>query len=83
MDLKDRTFEEVLGRLEVVVRELEDGRAPLEQALELYAEGIQLSRECYSRLEAADQRISVLQAGEGGELWLKPVESPVPRGDQG
>ena len=75
-----KTFEEVLGRLEEVVRELEDGRVPLEQALELYAEGINLSRECYSRLEAAGQRISVLQAGENGDLCLKPVAPPETKG---
>lgn len=82
MELKDKNFEEVLGRLEAVVRELEDGRVPLEQALELYAEGINLSRECYSRLEAAGQRIAVLQAGEDGELGLRPVDPPAARGDQ-
>ena len=72
---KDISFEEAIGRLEKVVRELEDGRLPLERALELFAEGIGLSRICSGHLEAAEQRILVLTADEKGGLTLKESDA--------
>lgn len=72
---KEMTFEEAIVRLEAVVRELEDGRLPLERALEIFAEGIGLSRICKRRLEDAEQRISILAADEKGAITFKEVNS--------
>jgi len=69
------TFEEALAMLEAAVRELESGKLPLEKALELFEKGISLSSFCHRQLEAAEQRISVLIAGETGEPVLKEVPS--------
>ncbi|MDA8096849.1 MAG: exodeoxyribonuclease VII small subunit [Desulforudis sp.] len=60
----ERTFEESLKRLEEVVRRLEDGRIPLEDALDLYAEGVLLARRCHGLLEDAEQRIQTLSVNE-------------------
>lgn len=60
------TFEQALGRLEEVVRELESNQLPLDRALELFAEGISLSKYCNNCLEQAEQKISILMAD--GEL---------------
>ena len=43
---KELSFEKAIARLEEIVRELEDGRLPLENALELFEEGVGLSRIC-------------------------------------
>lgn len=67
------SFEEAMSRLEEVVRELEDGRLPLERALELFAEGIGLSKICSSHLEDAEQRILVLTADDKGVIALKEI----------
>lgn len=72
---KEMTFEEAITRLESVVRELENGRLPLERALELFAEGIGLSRICSRHLEEAEQRICILTADEKGEITLKEIDS--------
>lgn len=72
---KEISFEEAMARLENVVRELEDGRLPLEKALELFAEGIELSRVCNQHLEAAEQRIAILTVDEKGGLTLKETGS--------
>ncbi|ABO49610.1 Exodeoxyribonuclease VII small subunit [Desulforamulus reducens MI-1] len=66
MKAEKKTFEEALARLEQVVRELELTQLPLDQALELFAEGITLSKYCNSCLEQAEQKISMLMAD--GEL---------------
>jgi exodeoxyribonuclease VII small subunit len=67
---KPISFEEALSRLENVVQKLEDGRLSLEGALELFAEGIKLSKICNRHLEDAEQRISILatDARDGIEL---------------
>lgn len=68
---KEMSFEKAIARLEEVVRELEDGRLPLDRALELYAEGVNLSIVCSGHLEAAEQRIYLLTSDEKGRLSLK------------
>jgi exodeoxyribonuclease VII small subunit len=61
-----QTFEASLAALEQIVRELEQGELPLERSLELFEQGVRLSRECQERLQAAERRIEVLlRDGEG------------------
>ncbi len=70
------SFEESLQELEAVVRLLERGDAPLEEALQAFERGVALSRRCQSLLDQAEQRVQVLiaderggfQAGDAGEL---------------
>ena len=57
---KTKSFEASLEALEQIVRELEDGDLPLEKSLELFEQGIRLSRECQERLGQAERRIEVL-----------------------
>lgn len=74
LEKKGPSFEAAIARLEAVVRELEDGGLSLERALELFAEGISLSRICSGHLESAEQRVAVLIEGENGEMTLKAYE---------
>jgi exodeoxyribonuclease VII small subunit len=55
-----RTFEEALSELEVIVRDLEDGSTGLEEALARYEAGIGLLKHCYGQLRLAEQRIMLL-----------------------
>lgn len=50
-------FEEALARLESIVEELEDDSISLEKSIDLYEEGIELSRLCTQTLEEAELRI--------------------------
>jgi len=52
-----RSFEEALSRLEEIVTKLEDNAISLEDTLELYEEGIKLSKICTESLEQAELRI--------------------------
>ncbi len=72
---KSCSFEEALARLENVVKELEDGRQPLEKSLDLFAEGIGLLKICNRHLEDAEQRILILIEDEKSELILKETDS--------
>ena len=60
------SFEEALAELEKRVKALEAGDVPLDKALELYEEGVQLARTCHEQLEAADQRVAQLSRGQAG-----------------
>jgi len=55
-----RSFESSLEALERIVQQLESGDLPLEKSLELFEQGIRLSRECQERLSQAERRIEVL-----------------------
>ena len=55
-----KNFEASLKELERIVREMEAGDLPLERSLELFEQGVKLSRECQERLTEAERRIEVL-----------------------
>jgi exodeoxyribonuclease VII small subunit len=53
-------FEKKLGRLEEIVSKMESGDLALEDSLKMFEEGIKLSRECNTQLQAAEQKVKVL-----------------------
>ncbi len=66
-------FEECLQRLEEVVNQLERGDVPLEQALKLFEEGVQLSSSCRKELEEAEGKVEILLK-QNGKLQAEPFE---------
>lgn len=69
------SFEAQLATLERIVRELEHGDLPLEQSLDLFEQGVRLSRECQERLNEAERRIEVLLRGGDGATIAAPFKS--------
>ncbi len=69
-----KNFEAALAALEKVVRELERGDLPLEKSLELFEQGVRLSRECQERLNQAERRIEILLRDEEGRPVLSTFE---------
>lgn len=67
---KKPVFEEAMARLEVIVSRLEQGEAPLEEALSLFEEGAGLVKQCSKALDEAEQKVRKLFPGAGGA----PVE---------
>ena len=53
----NKSFEESVGRLEEIVRMLENGTATLDESLKLYEEGIALVRACNKQLDNAEKKI--------------------------
>lgn len=53
-----KTFKEQLKRLEEITEILENGDCDLEKAMELYEEGILISKECNKKLSDAKQKIT-------------------------
>ncbi|HYX28854.1 MAG TPA: exodeoxyribonuclease VII small subunit [Pyrinomonadaceae bacterium] len=71
---KPKTFEASLEELERIVRELEQGDLPLERSLELFEQGVGLSRECQDRLNQAERRIEILMRDNQGRKTARPFE---------
>lgn len=61
-----QNFEASLDELERIVRELERGDLPLEKSLELFEQGVKLSRACQERLNQAERRIEILTRDSQG-----------------
>ena len=73
MEKKTQTFEAALQKLEKIVGRLEDGEMPLEESLQLFEDGVKLSRECQERLNRAERRIEVLLRDEDGNPQLQAI----------
>jgi len=69
-----QTFEDSIEQLEKIVALLQSGDLPLDKALELFEQGVHLSRQCQSQLEAAERKVDVLLR-EKGELKTAPFDT--------
>ena len=64
---KEMSFEESVARLEQIVKDLENGKAPLSDSLALFEEGVALVRACTEELDKAEKKIIELTGGEADE----------------
>jgi len=71
-ELASLKFEEALARLEAIVGRLEGGDLPLEESLNLFEEGVRLTRHCSRRLSEAERKVSILLKNAQGQLEEKP-----------
>lgn len=70
MEEKNVAFEEALGKVEAIVREMENGQLPLEQSVARFEEGMQWIAYCQKKLDGYEQSIAkVLEDGS-----VKPLE---------
>ena len=69
-------FETAIQRLEKIVDDLEKGEMDIDKSLEIFEEGIKMSRVCSKKLNEAEAKIEKLTKGQKGELIteLFPVE---------
>ena len=69
-------FEKAMQRLEQIVQDLEKGELDIDKSLEIFEEGIKMSRVCSKKLKEAEAKIEKLTQSQKGELAseLFPVE---------
>ena len=60
------SFEDSMHRLEEIIRMLEKGDAPLEDAVKLFEEGTGLAKRCDDMLNEAEKKVVVLTKGADG-----------------
>lgn len=56
----EKSFEEMLRRLEEIVRALDSKDTPLDTSLSLFEEGAGLVRLCTEKLDLAQQKVTIL-----------------------
>lgn len=57
---KNMTFEQALERLEEIVQKLESGNVSLDESIEIYQEGIMLSKQCSGMLQEAEGKVMAI-----------------------
>ncbi|MBP8976923.1 MAG: exodeoxyribonuclease VII small subunit [Bacteroidetes bacterium] len=65
------SLEQSLKRLEEIVGILEGGEIPLDESLDLFEEGILLSKKCSEKLKKAELRIEKLIKNLDGQFELR------------
>ena len=70
------SFETSLHRLEQIVKKLEAGDLPLDDALKLFEEGINLSQQCQKQLEEAENKVEILLKKADGKVVARKFELP-------
>ncbi|MBB5173067.1 exodeoxyribonuclease VII small subunit [Texcoconibacillus texcoconensis] len=67
MENKEETlsFEEAMNKLESVVEKLEEGDVPLEKAIAMFQEGMELSKQCHNKLQAVEKQMDEIVKDDG------------------
>jgi exodeoxyribonuclease VII small subunit len=68
---QEKTFEDSFKRLESILEKLESDDCTLEETINLYEEGLGLTRLCYDKLNNAELRIKEISLNTKGEAELK------------
>ena len=66
-DKERPTFEEALEKLETIVEKLSDQEISLEKSVELYEEGLRLSKICTDTLEQATLKIEQIDQSNNSD----------------
>ncbi len=71
-----KDYESAMNRLQEITTRLESGEAKLEEAIELYTEGLDIARFCDQKLGEAEKKIKIIIEKNG-----QPVEEDFGEGD--
>ena len=71
------SYEQAITRLDEIVRNMERGDAPLNEALKLFEEGAALIAACNKMLDEAEQTVVKLKKGADGYPIELPFEGEV------
>ena len=70
--MENNTFEQAMNRLEEIVSALENNQISLEKSVELFQEGIQLTKLCNDKLEGIENKVAkILVDGKLEDLNLE------------
>lgn len=71
---KELSFEESLEKLEVIVKKLESGEVPLDEAIDNFNEAMKLAKTCDEKLKNAEEAITKLVKDNGEVVDFKVEE---------
>ena len=70
---KQQSFAQSMSELEEIVRKLELGDVPLEEAIDLYKKGMELSHYCHQKLSNAENQLIAIVNDKGEKQPFQPV----------
>ena len=75
-DIAALSFEDALAELEKLVKQLEDGKARLDDAVKAYERGAMLKKHCETKLREAQAKIELIAVGPDGAVITKEFPTP-------
>jgi len=63
--MNDMTFEQAIAKIERLVETLEKGETSLDESIEIYKEGTELSKFCFDKLTNVEKQIEILTEEKG------------------
>ena len=72
--MRHLSFEQAYAQLQQIVTKMEEGATTLDDALNLYEQGVALSQHCEVLLEQAELRVNQLRDGEEGRFEETPFD---------
>lgn len=72
--MKNLTFETALEKLETIIKELENGETPLEDAIKKYTEAMNLVKLCEEKLDKATKQVNKIVNEDGSVKDFKEAE---------
>ncbi|MEI8393851.1 MAG: exodeoxyribonuclease VII small subunit [Rhodospirillaceae bacterium] len=73
-DITALSFEDALAELERIVRQLEEGRVKLDEAISAYERGTLLKRHCEAKLQEARAKIERITVSADGMVGTEPAK---------
>ena len=64
---KKLNFENMLSKLDDIIRQMEEGGQPLEKMMDQFEEGMKLVEQCRKALDEAELRVSLLMKEQSRE----------------
>lgn len=74
LDIGALSFENAMGELEQIIRNLENGKISLEESISAYERGVALKNHCEAKLNDARMKIEKISLGPNGALSVQPFE---------
>lgn len=65
MATKEKNFEESLNELEQIVKDLENGNVPLDDAITKFNEAMKIAKNCNEKLNSAEESVNKILNKEG------------------
>ena len=62
---EELTFEDKIKLLEDIVKELESGEVPLDDAINKYTEAMKLAKECSDKLNSVSEKVNKIMTENG------------------
>lgn len=75
MTKKNVSFDQAIQQLEEIVRQLEQGDVPLEDAISLYKKGMELSTVCHEKLHNAEKQLISIMDDSGEKVPFDTIEN--------